>query len=158
MVCILMPFFGMPAYEASVNYTEPEDMTKYIPKSPELSREYSDLYSSCPEVNSTISSCSLQIDECSYGPIYCAEQLCNCLVDAHQIDNSTSCQSTTARICTIAIRDAELAVSRKRIEELGITVLLMIGSVCCLTIALYWFYMKMKEKAYSREVKYVPVA
>ena len=98
IACLAMPFVGTDAYEKSINYTEPEDFKKYLPKDKELAAIFGLLYRECPHNNASISSCALMFNDCFNTTEVCKMDLYNCIHDIYNIYQETSCGHQTRQI------------------------------------------------------------
>ncbi|KAL6741855.1 hypothetical protein Aduo_015070 [Ancylostoma duodenale] len=104
--CSLVQLFGFGAYHNSANYTEPIDFVKQTLHAENLSFHYTNVYSSCPKVNATTSSCAMQYNMCNETPIQCAEELSRCLLDAAAVDGSSLCHESVNEVCDLLVKDA----------------------------------------------------
>ncbi|EYC21558.1 hypothetical protein Y032_0019g3897 [Ancylostoma ceylanicum] len=135
--CSLVQLFGFGAYHNSANYTEPIDFVKQTLRAENLRKHYSNIYSSCPKVNATTSSCAMQYNMCDETPIECAEELSRCLLDAAAVDGSSLCHESVNEVCDLLVKDANSWRNTLRNSHFLWASLLRIVMGACVVLLLY---------------------
>ncbi|CAB3411079.1 unnamed protein product [Caenorhabditis bovis] len=108
--CLVLQLLGHLAYGNS-NYTDPtkpSNVIPVVPKTvPEIKHDYLKLYETCPFVNITLASCSYNFDLCAdvHSVDFCANDLCNCMLDAAEMDpiHKKQCMVDVTHTCRKAL-------------------------------------------------------
>ncbi|CAD6197961.1 unnamed protein product [Caenorhabditis auriculariae] len=152
MACTFVGMFGSDAYENS-NYSDPilvashVPVVEYVPKtSSDIEVGYSELYSLCPFVNITLSSCASNYNLClkTKSADFCVPTMCDCLLDAGAADvaHQRTCTAAVNLICEDLIDYAKQSTGR-----IHLILYTLLGVLMIAMIALLVFYKRFGRRS-----------
>ncbi|PAV86628.1 hypothetical protein WR25_23323 [Diploscapter pachys] len=167
-----MPLLGYIAYSKS-NYSDPSindnSLKKHLPEmTPNIEMHYEHLYSACPFVNITLSSCAWMFNDCLSSTLIvstCTRQLSQCVLDAAEQQNSTHCTRTSESMCAHIMTASELmdsgymAVLRKGMHSTWAIILLVIIALTTTGLLLLKLrrFLSLSSSNESKIKKYAPI-